>query len=170
MDTIAVYWEPQIKTYGISQKTGLCLVSMSLPPVEIVRSIDHLRCCTDPAATLLMISADSWDGHLLRVSLVLDPQDKVELSYRLQTAAWQHRLQVHPEVEMIYFHGPHFGHRYGIAHTVLQVLMARKVPLLTSACCAASVYLAVPKGQSEAARQALSSVLVVPCESFQGSS
>ena len=34
METIAVYWEPLIKTYGITERIDLCLVSTTLPMVE----------------------------------------------------------------------------------------------------------------------------------------
>lgn len=168
METIAVYWEPKIKTYGIAQKTGLCMVSMTTPLNPTVKVLETLEAHPGLSETLVLISAGPHPDKGLRTCLVFDGsvtsmENQPDPFRQLAGNTLEdHRLEIVPEVEIIYFHGPHYGDRYGIASTVFTALMAADVPLLASACSASSIYLVVPKGQTAAARSALSHDVVVP--------
>ena len=71
-------------------------------------------------------------------------------------------MQVEAPVELIYFQGPHFGDRYGIADAALGALADAKVPLRAMACSGASVYIVVPEGFARQAGKALSQAFIVP--------
>jgi aspartokinase len=71
-------------------------------------------------------------------------------------------LRVDADVELIYFQGPHFGDRYGIADAAFGALFAADVPVLAAACTAASIYIALPKDTAGRACKALSESFVVP--------
>jgi hypothetical protein len=58
-------------------------------------------------------------------------------------------------VDLISFHGPHFGDRYKIFWTAMDCLTEDHVPVLVAGCTGASISLAVPDGQGRAARNAL---------------
>lgn len=168
METIAVYWEPKIKTYGIARKTGLCMVSLTTPLSHTVKLVKKLGSHPGLCETLVLISAASHPEKGLRTCLVFDgsvnpgENQPDPFSNLIGDTSDHCRLEIIPDVEMVYFHGPHYGDRYGIASTVLTALMAADVPLLASVCSASSIYLVVPKGLSAAASNALSNDVVVP--------
>jgi aspartokinase len=65
-------------------------------------------------------------------------------------------------VEVVYFYGPHFGDRYGIAEAALKVLTESGIRATASACSGSCVYLVLPEGQSEEAVRALSRTFEIP--------
>jgi aspartokinase len=167
METIAVYWEPKIKTYGMAQKTGLCLVSTITVLNDTVVVLEEMCAQATLSQALIMISAGYQAGKGLRTSLVFDLpgesiENRLELFNHVGHIFSDGNLEIVPDVDMVYFHGPHYGDRYGIASTVFTALMAAAVPLLASACSASSIYLVVPKGRADDARNALSKDVIVP--------
>jgi hypothetical protein len=71
-------------------------------------------------------------------------------------------LRIDSPVELVYFQGPHYGDRYGIAGTAVAALAQHDVPLLAVVCTGASVYLITPKGMASAARNALGKAFSIP--------
>jgi hypothetical protein len=166
METIAVYWEPKIKTYGMVPKTGLTLVSMTLPMTDTTAVLRNLRSRADLAEGLLMITASPCAEGRLKTDLVLappaHPSHQQVLIDGQASGVDPDAFRIQKDVEMVYFHGPHYGDRYGIAHRVFGALIAHKVALLASACSASSIYLVVPRGAAGAVCQALADDVVVP--------
>jgi hypothetical protein len=181
METFAVYWEPIIKTYGIIERTGLCLVSLELPD----RIRDGGDCLSHIASrfggSLILIFSRPATPTGLRLNLLLDRfPDNVAAAEKVETveknvqpfqpkdmdlAAFDDvcsGLRVDNLVELVYFQGPHYGDRYGIAAAAVTALAKRGVPLLAVVCTGASVYLITPKGMACAARNALSDAFSTP--------
>ena len=73
-------------------------------------------------------------------------------------------IQTTSPVELVYFHGPHFGDRYGIADTALGTLRRKGLPILAAGCTGASVYIVVPEQRSAEIKQILSDVFDTPHE------
>jgi hypothetical protein len=72
---------------------------------------------------------------------------------------------VRPEthaVELVYFQGPHFGDRYGIARAALNALNACGVAPVAMVCSGASVYLMTGPGGAFAAQEALRTSFGIP--------
>ena len=137
-ETRSAYVEEKIRTYGIQLTQGLFLVH---PPTIRDRSARmaepefHLmsvmprpgRQATDADAVIVVS-----DGSLAEQ----------------ETAARQ-------SVDLISFHGPHFGDRYRILQTALDCLDSEKVPMRNAACAGASISLVFPAGAGTAAKTAL---------------
>jgi len=193
METFAVYWEPIIKTYGISERTGLCLVTLDLPFNRISDGGDWLtRFASRFDGSLVLIFSRPAPPTGLRLHLLLDRlPEKCEpenmnpdkTSEGVETAGAMEKnvrpaqppepslsdfdpvcsgLRVDNPVELVYFQGPHYGDRYGIAGSAVTALTDREVPLLAVVCTGASVYLITPKGMACAARNALSAAFSTP--------
>ena len=81
METFAVYWEPVIKTYGIAERTGLCLVTLDLPFNRISDGGDWLiRFASRFDGSLVLIFSRPASPTGLRLHLLLDRlPEKVEL-------------------------------------------------------------------------------------------
>jgi len=181
METFAVYWEPIIKTYGISERTGLCLVTLDLPFNRISDGGDWLtRFASRFDGSLVLIFSRPAIPTVLRLHLLLDKTpEKAELekvdaaekntrpdpTLNMNPAAFDGAfsgLRIDSSVELIYFQGPHYGDRYGIAGAAMRALAEKKVPLLAVVCTGASVYLITPTGKAREARKALGQAFSTP--------
>jgi aspartokinase len=165
METIAVYWEPLIKTYGIVRRTDLYLVSLTLTMDQMAGLSEGFLSQWALEGNLLMVAAVPVGKQGVRLQLVLDcPPADGQLKF--PPGALENSPDCQPKVdvgvELVYFHGPHYGDRYGIVHAALSALESDDVPVLSVACSGASVYLVLPKGGAEAACNALSNAFVVP--------
>lgn len=163
-EVVAVYIEEQIRSYGISVHAGLTLVSRSLPRASFGGVIaSHEKCGSAPPLLVAMVHSDGQES--LTLQMLLDeaaPQDPMAL----ETAAWlpgdgpllEH---VHP-VDALWFHGPHFGDRHGIAAAVLGALRRGAVPLICASFAGATVFLVLPAGQGDSAAAWLNACFVTP--------
>ncbi len=167
METIAIYWEPKIKTYGIAERTGLSMVSLDLPAEELISGEGRLRRAGSAAGELLLVFArpPAKGQGGLRLHLLFEGRPSWHLLEEFSGVTGGGKssgLRVDADVELVYFQGPHFGDRYGIADAAFGALLLAEVPVLAAACTGASVYIVLPKGSARTARKALSEPFVVP--------
>jgi hypothetical protein len=165
METIAVYWEPKIKTYGIAEKTGLSMVSFFLLMEELGRGEGRLRRAASAAGDLLLVFARPSAHSGLRLHLLFEGRPTWHLLEEFSGATGGGKpsgLRVDADVELVYLQGPHYGDRYGIADAAFGALINAKVPVLAAACTAASIYIVLPKDAAAPARKALSEKFIVP--------
>ena len=162
METIAIYREEVIKTYGFSERKGLCLVTLDLPALQMDqwgnRVMEHLARLEFPL-TLLM--AQSEEAGTLRLFILMEGLPEQFRTLGLP-AGIQGERRLYPAVEMISFQGPHFGDRYGITQAVLRVMADHQVPILGLICSGASVYLLIDRGWAGPARKALGEAFLTP--------
>lgn len=160
METIAVYSEQPIKTYGIGVETGLCLLSAV---VDAVQMTELSRGCFSSSCfpgRVLMVSATPVDnGRLLVHFVAAAPPFKAVGPQNASSP-----VDVVCGVELVFFHGPHYGDRYGIAVAAFGALAVKAVPVLSVACSGASVYIVVPQGRAGDASAALEAAFVVPSQ------
>lgn len=181
METFAVYWEPVIKTYGIAERTGLCLVTLYLPFDRTRDGGDWLtRFASRFEGSLVLIFSRPASPAGLRLHLLLDqvpenaelekmitleknarPVQPPDMNIAALDGAFS-GLRIDSPVELIYLQGPHYGDRYGIASAAITALAEKKVPLLAVVCTGASVYLITPQGKAGSARNSLSDAFSTP--------
>jgi len=65
-------------------------------------------------------------------------------------------------VELIYFQGPHFGDRFGIADFTYRALKDDADDLLGAVFSCASIYLVLPEGAAGRAKERLTAAFHVP--------
>ena len=165
METIAIYWEPKVKTYGIAERIGLSMVSLDLLTEEMIAGEDRLRRVGSAAGEFLLVFARPSKEGGFRLHLLFERRPSWHLLEEFSGVTGGGRssgLRVDDDVELVYFQGPHFGDRYGIADAAFGALLAANVPVLAAACTGASIYIVLPKGSARAARSALSEPFVVP--------
>ncbi|MGB5987801.1 MAG: hypothetical protein WBG37_21020 [Desulfobacterales bacterium] len=158
METIAIYWEPVIKTYGILERSGLSLVTLPISSAA-----------PDSRATGYLEAASTWDNVKivfassnspggLSLKILVDGPPPQPLGDNEPPPG----LYIEAPVELVYFQGPHFGDRYGIADTALGALADHGLSLKAMVCAGASVYLVMAPGGARKAGQILSQAFVVP--------
>ena len=157
-ETIAVYSEETIRTYGFNVQRNLVLVTLT--PTTAALDLDTaLREVGIRAGRLRMATAQGQPDGSLQIQVILEPEGPVEPS---PTPAPIHAVQVRQPVEVICLQGPHYGDRYGIAARALEELDRAEIEVLTLGCTGASIYLAVDGGRADAAVEALGRAFVVP--------
>ncbi len=165
METIAFYWEPIIKTYGFQEKTGLSLHRISLPADRAIAWGARIREMGSEETRFLMALGQVVNGGNLQLDLLFE--EKPDASHKRMLEALTESeprasLQIDAPVHLIYFHGPHYGDRHGIAHAALGALMEKNTPILSASFAGASVYIVVPQKSAGAAARILSKNFSTP--------
>jgi hypothetical protein len=163
MEIIAVYWEPKIKTYGFQVKAGLSLATATLPFEQVAEWGGSLQDENAPQRNFIMALAQPADAEALRVHLLFEPPGAEHLTDMIckgkETAAGVF-FEIDSPVELIYFQGPHFGDRYGIADAAFKALAGQEV--LAAGFSGASVYIVVAEKQAQATINCLSEAFITP--------
>lgn len=164
METIAVYWENKIKTYGFQIERELSLFQISIAPQALARFGSALfNETSDIHFSWVLVQPSST--HTLKIYILLDQKWEQPIQALLERYRGNAKvldLRVKSPVEMVFFHGPHFGDRYGIADTALGTLRRKGLPILIAGCTGASVYIIVPEHCSAEAKDILSDVFDTP--------
>jgi hypothetical protein len=71
--------------------------------------------------------------------------------------------------EIVFFQGPHFGDRYGIADVAVAALAGGGVQMMAVVCSGACIYIVLPEGKSEEAVLILAETFEIPKVSFRES-
>ena len=166
METIAVYWENRAKTYGLQVERELSLFQVSTDPSELAKLGSMLFNDTSNIR-FSWVLAQTSSSRLLKIFLLLNQAwapAMQALIGRSREKGIRLDIQIASPVELVYFHGPHFGDRYGIADTALSTLRRKGLPILASGCTGASVYIVAPEKSSAEIKQILSDVFDTPNE------
>jgi aspartokinase len=154
METIAVYWEPRIKTYGFQRLTDLALIEFSYPFHEIksvgeILSQDQLQNVKPK-----FIIAQESDGEISFIFCVPSKEgEDFHESLEKTPGPTSHRY-ICP-VGIIFFHGPHFGDRYGIADATFSTLSKADIEVIASGCSSSSVFLVLAQDDIDKAEKVL---------------
>ncbi len=165
METISVYWEPIIKTYGLFVKTDLSLVKVSFPVDRTAHWGRIINESDQDNGRFIMVAGQVINGSEMNLSLLFDNSDPaLPKSFLEKKSAIQNKttIAVNKPVELIFFQGPHFGDRYGIADAALFPLVKNNMAILASGCASASIYIVVPEQMAHRAVQILSEKFMVP--------
>jgi hypothetical protein len=164
METIAMYWEPQIKTYGFQVVTNLALYKYRIPadlPAEWTRAIKRVE---DGPNRFLLLFAQLSASSELDLGLLCEPEQGLSLARRIaaEIPAADDRPKVTVPVELIFFQGPHFGDRFGIADFTYKALKEKSDVLLAAVFTCASIYLILPEGAADETRARLAAAFRIP--------
>ena len=165
METIAVYWESRVKTYGFQVATGLYLVDIFFASERLAEWGSKIQTLKDDAVHFALVVIQHFSGEGFHVYLVMEEWEERAFLDRFRWLFPEGRedsAHVIFPVEMIYFQGPHFGDRYGIADTVFNALSKGGIPILAASCTGASIYLVFPDNTSKTAKVLLEKVFEIP--------
>ena len=166
METIAIYREAIIKTYGFMERSGLGLVTVDLPSNRMedwgTGLMDQISRWGVSLVLLMARPSSGGKSHLILLLDKVPPEHLVKDTQQVFFNEYHPLWRVYPAVDLVYFQGPHYGDRYGIAGAALNALSGRGVPVLGVSCTGASVYLITPQGKAGAAREALNLAFTDP--------
>ncbi|WP_300463612.1 hypothetical protein [Desulfobacula sp.] len=148
-ETRATYVEEKIKTYGVTLVSDLTLEMYPLSFDQAVAFGKHLQSLEDKADTFSHVSAHMMYPEQIHLFLVTAKSPGMPAR------------QACP-VELLSFHGPHFGDRHSIISRALNCLVQKSIPVLQTGCTGASISMVLPRGKGAAAKQALMDVFEGP--------
>jgi len=156
-EVVAAYQEKVIKIYHLIQQTHLDLWSFSIPSSTLLENL---------GAALMALGRQ---GLRLPFLVALPgPEDRFvctfttanEKNEEVARLVEEHIPVVPPErlapVAALFFHGPHFGDRYGIADTLMQALEKVQVAPLALSCTVSSISVVIKEENLAPAMQVLS--------------
>ena len=165
METIAVYWEPKISIYGFCEKTGLSLCRIRIPSDRVAAWGNWIEKNAETAGGFVLTTAHMTDSETLELSLLYDGGKEEAFHQAMETKVRREpeaAFSIEAPVELLYFQGPHFGDRYGIADAAFGALAKENVEVLSGVCTGASIYIVLPEGQILRATGILSRHFAVP--------
>ncbi len=166
LETIAVYREPIIRTYGFNLFEKLTLYQITLPFGEmdilgkanqtqyendaIFRSVWGQTDTSDQTKIFLLCKDIPWN----RLRPLMDCCETPDNSMGpiVQTE----------EVDVVCFQGPHFGDRCGIMDFTYKALAHGQIPLKAVTCSVATIYLVLPAGWGQKTQSILTEAFEIP--------
>lgn len=171
METIAIYHEPRIKTFGFREATELSLIKFRLAAEGMAAwGLKILELGELGIPFQLVLGQYTGTGGL-HIHALFDRQwEPSILEHIRRTCQWdiEKSADLLSPIEMISFYGPHYGDRYGIAHCAFQALANEAIPVLLAGCSVSAIYLVLPEGTVRNARTILSETFEVPLEKAPG--
>ncbi|KAB2889304.1 MAG: hypothetical protein F9K32_13185 [Desulfobulbaceae bacterium] len=150
METIAVYWEPKIRVYGVSTFAGLSLYTLIFPAGQLAHWGGLIASLAEAGTGFRLVNQQVQATGEIILQLLLQPDERHREIGRIIAGGCENgragicRLQ--SPVDLVYMHGPHFQDRYGIAEAAITPLTKAEIPLLAAGCTGTSIYLVVPEG------------------------
>ena len=160
METIAVYWEPRIKTYGFQRITDLALIEFSCPLSEI-KSLGEILSQDDLKIVRPKFILSQVSNHEISFIFCLPLKESKDFHTSLEKTSSPTPYKCIYPVSIIFFHGPHFGDRYGIANATFSSLSKAGIKILASGCSSASVFLVLAQHNIDKAEEILSETFEV---------
>jgi hypothetical protein len=149
-ETRSTYVEEKIKTYGIQLTPGIRMLRMQDDPDRLMQVQQGLMATVGPDARFHLVS-------MVRIS-----GGRLDALFVLGTTPDNGKRHPAEPVDLITFHGPHFGDRYRILQAALNCLEIDRVPLVAAACAGASISLVFPAGSGLLAQTALAKGFEAP--------
>ena len=162
METIAVYWEPVIKTYGFRKKSNLSLIRLSMPEDLLPDCGLRLRKLNEKGIEYEFTKMTASTPSGIDLFLLIDRQWENHVTDAFSKFSENTGLEAVSPVDLVFFQGPHFGDRYGIADAAFNALLSREIYFLLASCSGASIYLVFPDGIGAKAVSALNETFQTP--------
>jgi len=164
VETAATYWESIIKIYGSSIKTDLVLTTLSFPVDRLTVLGEHLQEIENGLGRFEMTAMQKVDDHTLQFILLYESGHEQSYRHVLSDVAdnFSISMAVNEPVELLYFHGPHFQDRFGVADAALGTLRKHHLQVLVAGCSGTSIYLITEEKKVQVIAEALNTVFSVP--------
>lgn len=147
-ETSATYIESSIRTYGIVEKHGLFIYHMVTDHAGLTEAGKSVRRLADAGIKFDFVSAAADPGGRIFLTIIAGASDQQQLDLQQKDAidgATNGNNFIRPmsEADLIYFQGPHFGDRHGIADRAFSAILQNNVNIISAGCVGASIFIAV---------------------------
>jgi len=163
VETVAVYWEPRMRIYGMDIQRELNLIQLECDPEAFIHD-QWLQLGARQEKFRLLVT-QTGEERRSRCMFLIRQNDHSAIRAVLTGLLGKNfraRLIAEEQADMVSFHGPHFHDRYGIAELTYSSLKKTGCRMLASGCTGTSVNIVVAGGQAEAVAERLRQVCIVP--------
>ena len=168
---VATYQEKVIKVYWIVPQPDLDLWGMSIPSRDVLEGfatalmeLGQLGLKIPFLTALPGLGAREFIVSFSAAGALPGGDHGAEVRRLLKSHLPEARLMRLTPVAGIFLHGPHFGDRYGIAHTLMEALDKAHVKLLALSCTISSISLIIRQQELAAAQLVLGDTFAAPVE------
>jgi aspartokinase len=155
-EVVAAYQEKVIKIYQLIQQADLDLWSVSIPTSMVLDNLGSALMALGEQGLkipFLVALPGPEDRFVCTFSTASERGEEVARLLETHIAVIPlHRLT---PVAALFFHGPHFGDRYGIADTLVKALKRENVSLAALSCTVSSISVIIKQEDLPAAVQVL---------------
>ncbi|KJR97887.1 MAG: hypothetical protein VR65_23020 [Desulfobulbaceae bacterium BRH_c16a] len=165
METIAVYWEAQVKVYGITGKSGLALGVLRFHQDRMASWAERITHLESTLRRFELVTCHGTDKDRMELYLVIENDGRdamLSLMNRWLEEEPAAQFSMNAPFYMIFLHGPHFQDRFGIAETAFSILAKHNIQITLSGCAGTSMYLIFPEDQGAAALKILKETFLIP--------
>lgn len=163
IETVAVYWEPKVRIYGMEVHHNLVDLQLKSSLGVCQRDEWCEQSLLNSRFRLLTQQVLAQDQVLLSFLIESGREEGlVDVLTRIQNCHTESFFEMRQGLEMVSFHGPHFQDRYGIAAMAFSKLLHDDVKLRRSGFTGTSVHFVVDEGRGKEVRQSLADTFVVP--------
>lgn len=149
-ETSATYNESNIRTYGILKKSGLSLYRLITDQAGLASAGKRICRLSDAGTKFDFVSAFSGPEDQIYITIIAGKSDGKQAMLLPDDStvngvqfSHTHPIRPIPEVDLIYFQGPHFGDRHGIADRAFSALLQNNVNIICAGCVGASIYIGI---------------------------
>jgi len=160
METIAVYFEPVAKSYGVHSVTDVRLVQSSMPAGAGARYPRGIPTSFSEAGRFSFVMLQYDPSGEARLHAVARPEEIAGVLGAFGLSEGPDVL-IRP-VDLLFFQGPHFYERYGIAASAVAKLREKKSEMLAAGFSGSMAYMIVPHGTAEGVQAALAECFRLP--------
>lgn len=163
LETAAAYWEARIKTYGFHRVPDLCMFEITLDSFKVPLFGRALCEMGEKGVPLVLTFSTATSDGLSTFFVVPRPFEGLVRDHLQEKVGPADQVMLRVlAVDIVYFYGPHFGDRSGIAEVANQALAGSAVRATATVCSGSCIYLVLPEGGSEEAVRALSETFEIP--------
>lgn len=164
METIAVYWEPIVRVYGFDIKCDISLLHLKCSIETIDTLLYDIEQQSETSPTFLFSQLQLQPPDVAHLYLAADHDQISDYRNRLEAKEVKNNLMLtaHSPADLLFFHGPHFQDRFGIANNVFKTLDPMGITVHTIGCTGTSIFIVTGGGQAEKAREMLTETFAVP--------
>ena len=167
METVAVYSESKLKTYGFKVVSDLSLLAWVIGSDQLTTYGLRFQELGERGFRFRMVAASESGSSRIKIHLIVDRGKEAGVKDHFRAMLprdleGEETTRSMSPVELIFFHGPHYGDRYGIADIVFSVLARESIPVILSACSGSSIYLVLPYQKARHAVTILSESIEIP--------
>ena len=160
-----MYWEPRIKTYGFQVVKELALYRYLIPVNQSNHWERALELIENGPNRFHLICGQLNETSELSLSLLCESDQARSFSRDIEAEMpvdEGFRYQMITPVELLFFQGPHFGDRFGVADFTYCALKDHANDLLAAVFSCASIYLVLPEGKADGALDQLNAAFNIP--------
>lgn len=160
-----MYKEARVKVYGITEKNGLVLITLSFPANQMEQWGRRVALLEEHTKRFELITYHAANKKRTELHLLFAHTLSISLQETLEK--WvktdqQSTFQLRQPVDIFYLHGPHFQDRFGIADIAFNALKQNEIAILVSGCAGTSMYLVTPANQGATTLKLLTETFLIP--------